>query len=85
MPTTQAVLLNSISSLWCPADGAPAPYIVWKKNGIVVQNSTAVRFQLKVAGEKNSNYSCEVDRIGELLKKEIIPVAESKFKSNSCV
>ena len=79
MPKTQAILLNSTSSLWCPADGAPAPYIVWRKNGIVVQNSTAVILQLEVTGEKSSNYSCEVNRQGELLKKEIIYTAESKL------
>nr|XP_058952389.1 uncharacterized protein LOC131779819 [Pocillopora verrucosa] len=59
---TQFVLLNHSSSLWCPAEGGPAPRIVWRKNGAVVQNSTSVRLQINVTEEEgNTNYSCEVD------------------------
>nr|XP_058965299.1 uncharacterized protein LOC131791954 [Pocillopora verrucosa] len=70
VPKTQIVFLNRTSNLWCPVEGAPAPYIVWRKNGIVVQNSTSVRYQL-VAAEKNVNYSCEVRRDKEISKREI--------------
>ena len=61
VPKTQTVILNRTSNLWCPVEGAPAPYIVWRKNGVVVQNSTSIRYLL-VAVEKNVNYSCEVRR-----------------------
>ncbi len=36
-PKTQFVFLNRTSKLWCPVKGAPAPYIVWRKNGVAVQ------------------------------------------------
>ncbi|CAH3153369.1 unnamed protein product [Pocillopora meandrina] len=49
---TQFVLLNHSSSLWCPAEGGPAPRIVWRKNGAVVQNSTSVRLLINVTKEK---------------------------------
>ncbi|CAH3164544.1 unnamed protein product, partial [Pocillopora meandrina] len=67
---TQTVILNRTSNLWCPVEGAPAPYIVWRKNGVVVQNSTSVRYQL-VAAEENVNYSCEVRRDNNVSRSEI--------------
>ena len=82
MAKTQFVLFNHFSSLWCPAQGAPAPYIVWRKNGTVVQNSTSVRYQLNITEEKNEKYSCEVDTPDGLVKKEISPIIESKFLCN---
>ena len=73
---TQFILLNHLSSLWCPAEGGPAPRIVWRKNGAVVQNSTSVRLQINVTEEEgNTNYSCEVD---DQEPKNISLVVESK-------
>ena len=81
---TQFVLLNHSSSLWCPAEGGPAPRIVWKKNGVVVQNSTSVRLQINVTEEeRNTNYSCEVDDHGQLKRKNISLVVESKSQVTS--
>ncbi|XP_022809782.1 hemicentin-1-like [Stylophora pistillata] len=68
---TQAVFLNRTSTLWCPVEGAPAPYVVWKKNGVVVQNSTSVRYQFLVAAENNANYSCEIRRNEKISRREI--------------
>ena len=76
---TQFVLLNHSSSLWCPAEGGPAPRIVWRKNGAVVQNSTSVRLLINVTNEeRNTNYSCEVESHGQLKRKYISLVFESK-------
>ena len=81
---TQFVLLNYLSSLWCPAKGGPAPRIVWRKNGTVVQNSTSVRLQIYVTEEeRNTNYSCEVDDHGQLKRKNISLVVESKSQVTS--
>ena len=78
---TQFVLLNHSSSLWCPAEGGPAPRIVWRKNGAVVQNSTSVRLQINVTEEEgNTNYSCEVD---DQEPKNISLVVESKSQVTS--
>ncbi|CAH3140138.1 unnamed protein product, partial [Pocillopora meandrina] len=74
---TQFVLFNQTSSLWCPAQGAPAPFIVWRKNERVVQNSTSVKYQLTITEENNDKYSCEVNRQDALDKKEISFVIES--------
>ncbi|KAJ7385622.1 hypothetical protein OS493_015210 [Desmophyllum pertusum] len=76
---TQFVFYNHSASLWCPAQGAPAPYIVWRKNGTEVQNSTSVRYELEITEEKNEKYSCEVHRPDGLDKKEISLIVESKF------
>ncbi|PFX16597.1 Histidinol-phosphate aminotransferase [Stylophora pistillata] len=74
---TQFVLFNHPSSLWCPAEGGPAPHIVWRKNGAVMQNSTGVKFQLNFTEkERNANYSCEVDSNGLLQRKNISLVVE---------
>ena len=73
----QPVLLNHLSSLWCLAQGAPAPVIVWRKNGIVVQNSTSVKYKLTIT--EGNNYSCEVKRQDGFDKKEISLVMESEF------
>ena len=70
-PKTQYLFLNRTSYLWCPVKGAPAPYIVWRKDGVAVQNSTSITFQLKVTSENNVNYSCEVRRDGEVLRRDI--------------
>ena len=80
VPRTQTVILNRRSSLWCPVEGAPAPYIVWRKNGVVVQNSTSVRYQL-VAAEKNVTYSCEVRRDDNVSRREISLSIEGEFYS----
>ena len=81
---TQFVLLNHASSLWCPAEGGPAPRIVWRKNGAVVQNSTSVRLQINVTEEeRNTSYSCEVDDHGQLERKNISLVVESKSQVTS--
>ena len=76
---TQFVLLNHSSSLWCPAQGAPAPVIVWRKNGTVVQNSTSVQYKLNITGENNDDYSCEVNKQEVFGKKRIRLVIESEF------
>ena len=76
--TTQFVLHNQSSFLWCPAEGAPAPNIVWRKNEFVVQNSTNVRYKLTVEGNKDS-FSCEVNRQGNLTKKELAVSIESEY------
>ncbi|XP_066022374.1 slit homolog 1 protein-like [Pocillopora verrucosa] len=70
-PKTQYVFLNRTSNLWCPVKGAPAPYIVWRKDGVAAQNSTSITFRLKVTSENNVNYSCEVRKDGEVLKRDI--------------
>ena len=70
-PKTRYVFLNRTSNLWCPVKGAPAPYIVWRKDGVAVQNSTSITFQLKVTSENNVSYSCEVRRDGEVLRRDI--------------
>ena len=78
---TQFVLLNHSSSLWCPAEGGPAPRIVWRMNGTVVQNSTSVRLRIKVAEqERNTKYSCEVNEHGQLKRINISLVVEGKFQ-----
>ena len=84
VPKTQTVILNRTSNLWCPVEGAPAPYIVWRKNGVVVQNSTSVRYQL-VAAEKNVNYSCEVRRDNNVSRREISLSIEGEFISYTSV
>ena len=78
---TQFVLLNHLSSLWCPAVGGPAPRIVWRKNGAIVQNSTSVRLHINVTEEEgNTSYSCEVD---DQEPKNISLVVESKSQVTS--
>ena len=84
VPKTQTVFSNRTSDLWCPVEGAPAPYIVWRKNGVVVQNSTSVRYQL-VAAEKNVNYSCEVRRDNNVSRREISLSIEGEFISYTSV
>ena len=81
MAKTQFVLFNQTSSLWCPAQGAPAPFIVWRKNERVVQNSTSVKYQLTITEENNDEYSCEVNKQDDLDRKEIRFVIESEFFS----
>lgn len=82
---TQFVLLNHSSSLWCPAEGGPAPRIVWRKNGTVVQNSTSVRLQINVTEEeRNTNYSCELDDHGLLKRKNISLVVEKCPQQCQC-
>ncbi|PFX14309.1 Tolloid-like protein 1 [Stylophora pistillata] len=76
---SQFVLFNHTSSLWCPAQGAPAPFIVWRKNGTVVQNSSSVMYQLNITDENNDNYSCEVKKRDAFDKKEIRLAIESEF------
>ncbi|CAH3165135.1 unnamed protein product, partial [Pocillopora meandrina] len=73
---TQFVIFNQTSSLWCPAQGAPAPSIVWRKNGIVVQYSTSVKHQLTITEENNDKYSCEVKKKNGFDKKKIHLVIE---------
>ena len=80
---TQFVLFNQTSSLWCPAQGAPAPFIVWRKNGIMVQNSTSIKYQLTITEENNDKYSCEVKKQDDLDKEEIRLVIESEFFSQT--
>ncbi|XP_022802650.1 uncharacterized protein LOC111340127 [Stylophora pistillata] len=78
---TQFVLLNHSSSLWCPAEGGPAPCIVWRMNGTVVQNRTSVRLRIKVAEqERNAKYSCEVNEHGQLKRINISLVVEGVGK-----
>ena len=84
VPKTQTVFSNRTSDLWCPVEGAPAPYIVWRKNGVVVQNSTSVRYQL-VAAEKNANCSCEVRRDNNVSRREISLSIEGEFISYTSV
>ena len=79
MAKTQIVFFNHSSSLWCSAQGAPAPHIVWKKNGIVVQNSTSVRYRLTITEENKDKYSCEVKRQDDFDKKEIVHIIECKL------
>ena len=76
--TVQFARHNQSPFLWCPAEGAPAPRIIWRKNEIVVQNSTSIRYKLAVDGTKD-NYSCEVNSHGNLTKKELVVLIESEW------
>ncbi|KAJ7335967.1 hypothetical protein OS493_013331 [Desmophyllum pertusum] len=77
--TTQFLLFNHSSFLWCPAEGAPAPIIFWRKGGIVVQNSTSVRYKLGIVTGNNVTYSCEVKSNDQLKKKELVLFIESEL------
>ena len=78
--TTQFVLYNQTSFLWCLAEGAPAPIIVWRKNGLVVQNSTSVRYSMGIVKRNNDNYSCEVKKNDEeTMKEELVVSIQSEF------
>ena len=77
--TTQFAQLNHSSFLWCPAEGAPAPFIVWRKNGIIVQNSTSIRYKLDTVKENKESFSCEVQNNDQVLKKELALYVESEF------
>lgn len=77
--TTQFVQLNHSSFLWCPVEGAPAPFIVWRKNGIIVQNSTSIRYKLDTVKENKETFSCEVQKNDQVLKKELALYVESEF------
>ena len=76
--TTQFVLLNRSSFLWCPAKGAPAPLIIWRKNGIIVQNSTSIRYKLGIVKENKDTFSCEVKKNDQVARKLVLYM-ESKF------
>ena len=81
--TKQVVLRNQTSFLWCLAEGAPAPVIAWRKNGIVVQNSTSVRYSMGIVKRSNDNYSCEVkNNEKETMKKEFVISIESELLHN---
>ena len=78
--TEQFVLYNRTSFLWCLAEGAPAPIIVWRKNGLVVQNSTSVRYSMGIVKRSNGDYSCEVKKNNdEMIKEELVLFIESEF------
>ena len=78
--TKQFVLYNQTSFLWCLAEGAPAPDIVWRKNGLVVQNSTNVRHSMGIVKRSNDNYSCEVRKNNEeTMKEEFVASIESEL------
>ena len=82
--TKQFVLYNQTSFLWCLAEGAPAPIIVWRKNGLVVQNSTSVRYSMGIVKRSNGNYSCEVNKNNEeTIKEEIVLFIESEFSAHA--
>ena len=77
--TTQFVLYNYSSSLWCPAEGAPAPFIVWRKTGVIVQNSTSVRYKLDIVKGNKETFSCEVKNKDHVTKKDLVLLMQSEF------
>ena len=82
--TKQFVLYNQTSSLWCLAEGAPAPIIVWRKNGGVVQNSTSVRYSMGIVKRSNDNYTCEVKKNNEeTIKEELVLFIESELYAHN--
>ena len=82
--TKHFALYNQTSFLWCLAEGAPAPIIVWRKNGLVVQNSTSVRYSMGIVKRSNGNYSCEVKKNNEeTIKEEIALFIESEFSAHN--
>ena len=83
-PKTQYVFLNRTSKLWCPVKGAPAPYIVWRKDGVTVQNSTSITFRLKVTSENNVNYSCEVRGDGEVSRRNMKKLKNTQRENGTC-
>jgi len=79
--TNQFVLYNQTSFLWCLAEGAPAPDIVWRKNGLVLQNSTNVRYSMGIVKTSNDNYSCEVRKNEqETMNEEFVLSVESELE-----
>ena len=78
--TKQFVLHNQTSFLWCLAEGAPAPVVTWRKNGLVVQNSSIVRCSIGIVKRSNDNYSCEVkNNEKETIKVEFVISVESEL------
>ena len=84
LETTQYALVNHSSFLWCPAEGAPAPFIVWRKNGIIVQNSTSVRYKMDIVKENEEKFSCEVKNEDQVTKEELVIYMESEFLTFLC-
>ena len=82
--TKQFLLYNQTSFLWCLAEGAPAPIIVWRKNGVVKQNSTSVRYSTEIPKRSIDNYSCEVKKNNEeTIKEELVLFIESEFYAHN--
>lgn len=79
METPQFVLYNHYSSLWCLAKGAPAPFVIWRKNGIIVLNSTSVRYELGIVKGNKEIFSCEVKNNDQVTKNELVPFLEGEF------
>jgi len=76
----KVVLYNQTTFLWCLAEGAPAPGIVCRKNGLVVQNSTSVRYSIGIVKRNNDNYSCEVKKSEHgTMKEEFVLSIESEL------
>ena len=82
--TKQFLLYNQTSFLWCLAEGAPAPIIVWRKNGVVKQNSTSVRYSMGIVKRSNDNYSCELKKNNdETIKEELVLFIESELYAHN--
>ena len=77
--TPQYVLHNRSSYLWCPAEGAPAPFIIWRKNGIIVQNSTSIKYKLNILKGNKETFSCEVKNYVQVTKKKVVLYIESEL------
>ena len=50
--------------LTCKAEGNPQPYLVWKRNGIVLQNSTNTNYTISsVRRGDEGSYTCEATNV----------------------
>ena len=72
------------ATLWCQAQGAPAPVITWRKDGKVLQNSTSVRYTISAWEAKEGDYEClATNSFGEKRKKLVaIQQSETEFAIN---
>ena len=67
-----------VTTLWCQAQGAPAPVITWIKNGKLLQNTTSVTYK----PERNAEgvYRCLANNFfGSTQSKTLKVVRQGKY------
>lgn len=71
---------ESRTSLWCQAQGSPAPVITWFKDGKLLQNSTSVVYSLPWNDQEGS-YICEAKNSFGSSRTTLLVFTQSKQDS----
>ena len=78
-PMQEVTVTGYVTTLWCQAQGSPAPVITWIKNETVLQNTTSVTYEQQ--RDAQGVYKCMASNLFGATQQKTLRV----YRQGSCL